>query len=343
MYTLKAAIVDGKGGLSVHEVPMPSYGEYQALVRIYYGATCAGTDIRILHGEHPNPISYPAILGHESVGRVIEKGSKVTTFKEGDLISRVGAPSMPQIGLSICWGGFSQYGVATDWQAMKNDGIQRNIWEKACVQKVIPAFVSDKEAPMIITWRETLSYTNRLGIKNNSAVLIAGSGANALAFICHCVYVGANVVVLGSSRRAQDAIRLGAKCSIDYKSDNVSQQLLDAFPSGINFIIDAVGSPIDVNAALPLLDKEGVVAVYGWNNRKTYGINPFFAKHSFNVYCDDYDESETHDEVLGRISEGKLKASDWYDTDHPIPLDQIASAYEKLGQRMAYKYLIDLS
>lgn len=341
--TVRAAIVDGKGGLEVREVPMPTFGEYQALVKLCYGATCAGTDTRIVRGGHPTPLSYPAILGHESVGRVVETGSRVRTFKEGDLISRVGAPAMPQIGVGVCWGGFAQYGVATDWQAMERDGLPRETWEKARVQKVIPPFVDERDAPMIITWRETLSYANRLGLRHGDTVLIAGSGANALAFVCHCVYADAAVTVLGNSDRGKDALRLGARRSIDYKSENIAGQLSEAFPAGIGAIIDAVGNAADVNAALPLLKKGGTVAVYGWNARAAYGINPFSARHSFGVYGDGYDEPETHDEVLKRISEGRLRASDWYDTGHPVPLVDIASAYEKLAKREAYKYLIDLA
>jgi len=340
---VKAAIVDGKGGLQVEEIPIPSFDAYQALVKLSYGATCAGTDLRILSGGHPYPIKYPAILGHESVGKVVEKGVKVRSFDVGDLISRVGAPPMPSIGLGACWGGFAQYGVATDWQAMKNDGIPQREWEKARVQKVIPTFVSEKEAPMIITWRETLSYTNRLGIPKGATVLITGSGANALAFVSHFVHAKDKVVVLGNKKRGGDALRLGAQASLDYRSAELFEQLYKVAPEKFDAIVDAVGNSTDVNIALPLLKPDGIIGVYGWNSRDSYGVNPFLATHSFYVYYDGYDESETHDEILERILEGSLNASDWYDLEHPIPLTDIASAYEKLSKRETYKCLIDLA
>ncbi|MCX7027153.1 MAG: zinc-binding dehydrogenase [Spirochaetes bacterium] len=339
---MKAAVVNEDGRLEIREIPLPEYNEYQALVKLCYGSTCAGTDLRILRKQHQNPLVYPSILGHESVGRICEMGTKVNFFKKGDLISRVGAPPMPEIGLGICWGGFAQYGIATDWQAMERDGIPREKWEKARVQKVIPDSVSEKDAPMMITWRETLSYANRVGVKPGDKILIAGSGANALAFICHCVYANAEVVMLGNRKRGNDAARLGARLSIDYKSDDISAQLLKVFPCGIDTIIDAVGYATNVNAALPLLKEDGTVAVYGWNSRVDYGINPFLAKRSFKVYCDGYDEPETHDEVLLRISEKRLCASDWYDEEHPVPLCDISSAYERLNSHESYKYLIDL-
>lgn len=46
-----------------------------------------------MDGLHPYPVTFPTILGHESVGRVVEIGSKVRNLQVGQLISRVGAPS----------------------------------------------------------------------------------------------------------------------------------------------------------------------------------------------------------------------------------------------------------
>jgi threonine dehydrogenase-like Zn-dependent dehydrogenase len=118
--------------------------------------------------------------------------------------------------------------------------------------------------------------------------------------------------------------------------------LREIFPEGIDVIIDGVGNSDNVNRALPLINEDATVAVYGWNDRKGYGINPFCTKNNFKVYCAGYDEPETHDEVIKRIREGKLKAEDWYDKKDPLPLDRIAEAYERLKNREAYKYLIDM-
>lgn len=75
---------------------------------------------------------------------------------------------------------------------------------------------------------------------------------------------------------------------------------------------------------------------------REYGLNPFLAAHSFRVYCDGYDEPETHDEVIRRIREGALDASLFYDMDAPVPLEKIAGAYADLRARRAVKYLVDL-
>jgi threonine dehydrogenase-like Zn-dependent dehydrogenase len=341
--TMFAAIADGKGSLTLRELPIPAFGDYQALVRLRFGATCAGTDLGIIDGRHPFPLPYPAILGHESVGEVLETGSKVRFLKPGDLVARVGAPAAAELGIGSAWGGFAQYGVATDWRAMEADGIPRELWEKTRVQKVIPPAVDAREAPMIITWRETLSCAHRIGVPPLSRVLVAGSGANALAFIAHFAHDGHTVISVGSGSRASDALRLGAACAFDYKAGDLAARLAEASEGRIDAIVDAVGAPAGVNLALPLLAEGGVVAVYGWHDRAGYALNPFAARRSFRVYCGGYDEPETHEEVLRRMASGALHASDWYDLERPVPLAGIAAAYDRLRRREAYKYLIDLS
>ena len=65
----------------VDDMPMPKYGEYDALVKIESCGVCNGTDTKIIHGDFKGIDTYPVVLGHEGVGRVVEKGSKVTNFE----------------------------------------------------------------------------------------------------------------------------------------------------------------------------------------------------------------------------------------------------------------------
>lgn len=337
---MKAAVLDKDAKLTVIDIKEPIIPEYGALVRIEYGSTCAGTDARLMRKQHPFYVPYPSVLGHESCGVIVKLNEKVRNFKIGDRISRVGTIANEEYG--ICWGGFAQYGIALDTMAMKEDGIDESKWFKNRVNKVIPSDIDPKDCPMIITWRETLSYFNRLNIKEGKNVLITGSGANSLAFVAHAVYNKNKVVVIGSKKRGEDAIRLGAIGSIDYHDDNIEEQLKEYFVDGIDAIIDGVGNSNNVNKALSLINTNAIIGVYGWNDRNGYGINPFATSKNFIVYNEGYDESETHDEVIKRIREGKLNACDWYDVKNPIKLDDIASAYERLKNREAYKFLIDL-
>lgn len=340
---MRAAVVNESGKLEIWEVPMPKPGPYEALVKICYGATCAGTDLHLMAGLHPHPVTFPTILGHESVGRVVEVGSKVKNFRVGQLISRVGAPGGLLPGLQSNWGGFAEYGLVRDHWQMRREGLEPELWNKSRVNQILHPAIDEKTAPMVITWRETLSYVNRLGVKGTHRVLVIGSGGNALSLTNHCCNQGAEVYVIGSPSRRGDYSTLPLEAYLSYKDENLKEQLQGLLKGhALDYIIDGVGGDATVNQTLPLLRDGGTLAVYGWNGRGSYGVNPFLAEHSFHIYANSYDEEESNAQVQSLILQGKLKADLWYDMEHPVPLEDIVAAYDRLSRHQALKYLIQL-
>lgn len=340
---MKAAVVTALGKLEVLDLPMPELGPYDVLCRMCYGSTCAGTDIHLMDGQHPYPVTFPTVLGHESVGRVVELGAKVKNYKLGDLVSRVGYPGDAKSGVFSNWGGFAEYGIAKDHWQMRRDGVEESQWTKYRVNQIIHPAIDEKTAPMIITWRETLSYDRRIGIGAGTRLLLIGSGANALAHCANAVNLGAEVTVVGSGKRRDDFEKLAICAFHNYRDEKLSERVLEKHRGEkFDMILDGVGASDNVNRLLPLLKKDGTLGVYGWNGRAGYAINPFNAANSFRLYSDGYDEEESNGEVQSMILQGKLDAGLWYDMDKPVPLENIANAYDSLRRHEALKYLIKL-
>lgn len=343
---MKAAVVTKSGRLTVWEVPEPAPGPYDVLCRMLWGATCAGTDIHLMDGLHPHPVSFPTILGHESVGRVVAVGSRVRNFREGDLVTRVGAPKnlLPDLGAN--WGGFAEYGIARDHRQMRADGLEKALWDPYRVNQTVDPDIDPRTAPMIITWRETLSYANRVGIGPGKTVLLIGSGANALSFAAHGCNLDARVIVIGSKKREALFRSFPIAEYLDYKGEGLMdwtrQALSRCGREEADILLDAVGGSDTANALLPLLKREGVFCNYGWNGRRSYGLNPFLAGGSFRVYGDGYDEEESNRQVQSLILQGKLTPEAWYNPGLPVPLSSISRAYDSLRRHEAVKYLIDL-
>jgi len=87
--TMKAAVVRKfKEPLAIEEVPIPTPGAGQILVRVAASGVCH-TDLHAADGDWPVKPMPPFIPGHEGVGYVAAVGSHVTHIKEGD---RVGVP-----------------------------------------------------------------------------------------------------------------------------------------------------------------------------------------------------------------------------------------------------------
>jgi threonine dehydrogenase-like Zn-dependent dehydrogenase len=338
---MKAAVVEKPGTLVVREVPEPVLGEYDALVDVLYGATCTGTDSHLVKGSFPFPIDYPAVLGHESVGRVVKLGKKVRNFRSGDTVTRVGMLPPADGSVGVCWGGFAERGIARDHWAMKADGRPESEWSGFRVNQVIPPGVDPRIAPMFTTWRETLSYLSRIRLPAGARVLVIGSGGNGLAFARHAVLLGAGQVwMVGSPRLRSAALGLGLAGLVDYAAADALAQLQSAAPSGFDLVIDAVGKAGQADRFLPAVAAGGTIGIYGLDDFASVSVSPRLARGSFTVWNGGYDEAETHQRVSELALQGRLAADAWYDPAKTWPLASIADAFQALWKKQGVKALI---
>lgn len=336
---MKAAVVESAGKLVVRDLPAPAMGDYEARCALLYGSVCAGTDTHLIHFH--TPFSYwmklPYILGHESVGEVVAVGAKVRNLKPGDRITRVGCPAVG--GVNSGWGGFAETGIATDWLAMQEDGVEG--WADKTVQQILPPDIDPAVGTLFITWRETLSYITRMGVGSGASVLVIGSGGNGLAFVSHARNLGAaRVTLVGSASRTREGQLAGATAVLDYRGQGCWEQAKTAAPGGgYDFVIDAVGKAEMVAAGQKCLKPGGMIGIYGLDECGKISLAP---GKTFTFYGGGYDEAETHDAVLKFYRAGKLNPAVWTDRTAVFTLDTIGEAFEAVRQRKLVKPLITL-
>jgi L-iditol 2-dehydrogenase len=82
---MKAMIVEDYDKMVVREVEKPAVEDSGVLLRVRACAIC-GSDIRIVHSGNSR-VQFPAIIGHEIAGEVVEVGKNVTKFKVGDRVA----------------------------------------------------------------------------------------------------------------------------------------------------------------------------------------------------------------------------------------------------------------
>lgn len=343
---MKAVILQRPKKLIIGEVPGPSPSEYDALCEILACAVCGGTDNHIVHG-HPyfkNKIKYPVILGHEAIGRVISCGKKVKYFKKGDLITRIINKLPRNSDYSLYHGAFAEKGIATDWQAMRDDGISEKIWQKYTINRVLPKDFDPIESTMIITWRETYSFLKRMNISKKETLLIIGSGANALAFADHCKNLNIQTIIIGNPERKKQFLNAAAKIVISYHEKNYIKILRKNGYKKIGAVIDTVGESQTLNKILPLLADKGKIGVYGLNDFPNYNLNSSLCQGDFLYFNgENYDESSSHNDIIRYIKERKLDAWDYLSKKHIYPLDKIEVALKAAEERKTIKSVIDFS
>src|SRR5437868_11322667 len=79
---------EAKSGAEIRQVPVPTYGPNDVLVKVKVASVC-GTDLHIYDWDQwaQNRIKPPLVPGHEFCGEVAAVGKNVTAVKEGDFVS----------------------------------------------------------------------------------------------------------------------------------------------------------------------------------------------------------------------------------------------------------------
>lgn len=338
---MKAAIAQSPGEIIVKQVPDPVIGDYDVLCETLAASICSGTDFHIVHNDPYHQVHYPVILGHEGIGRVLALGAKVRNFKKGDLITRIINRLPAGSGYAMQWGAFAEKSLATDWQAMRDDGLDESLWRPLTIHRVLPTGFDPVKSTMIITWRETFSFLKRLQPQTGQTMLLIGSGATALAFADHARNLGLRLLVIGGADRIEAFTKSGAKLFVSYKDKEYFNKLKAEMVSGTDIIIDAIGNSKTLNEILPLLKKSGKIGVYGLDGHLDYKIDIAQAAGDFSYYDGQiYDEGSAHDEIIDFIEEKKLNAWDYLDKNHIYPFEQIKDALAASHGRKVLKSVI---
>jgi len=343
---MKAAVVEKRGVLNIWDVPEPSINDYQALVKIKACSLCNGTDGKIVDGKLLFVREYPTILGHESVGEVIEVGRKVKRYKKGDMVFRPGIVYENKDPLGSSWGGFAEYGMVNDMFAQKEDGIPVSPF--ATMQQVIPleTGVNAIDATMLITYKEALSFLQNFGVGPGKSVVIWGTGPVSLSFILFSKLLGAYPVICCGRRDSAltDAEKMGADKTVNINSqDSVKAVMEYTDGRGADRVIDGVGDFSIVQNSIPMVARFGEIGIYGIaptdeenKQESLVNIGGRYAPYAIRVLGPD--ESAAHEQMMALVKMGMVNAHAL--VDEVIGLADIAKGFDMIRNKKARKVVV---
>jgi len=343
---MKSLVVDENGKLSVEEVPVPKYNEFQVLVKMESCGVCNGTDLKLIHSTFKGFNTYPAILGHEGVGRVVEKGSRVKNFEIGDCIL---LPFLEEKSGNFFsgWGAFSEYAVVGDWKAMVEGGKgpgMPEFSEAYYAQQVVPKDINPVSASMIVTFREVLSAIKRFGFKENNSLVVFGAGPVGLSFIRFAKLLGLGPIIVFDivEEKLQEAASMGADYTFNSKCKDVREEVRIICPEGVDFVVDAVGFNQLINQGMELVKYNGKICCYGISPKLNMELDwskaPYNWTLQFIQWPSKLEEAEAHTQILSWIKMGVLNPDDFI--SDVIGFEGIIDAFKMVEERKAKKKIV---
>ena len=341
---MKAALVEAPGKLVVREIPMPEMGPYNALVRIEACSLCNSTDLKIIERHFVSQIPLPLVLGHESVGTIIDVGDKVRCYEAGQRVLRPCAEYAPSHArIASAWGGLAQYGLVTDqaaWCADHPGEKPGGMWAK---QQIIPHDIDPAEATAIITLKETLYAARALGIDQTTRAAIVGTGPVGRTFTFWAHRMGAPfLAVFGRRERwCHNFVDLGADNYVAGGKPCLEDKAGDCRAGSFDRVVEAVGSTEALEDALALIRPDGVVGNYGVSPENDAGSDRVRAARQAGRIVDlPVREEEVHEELLGLVESGEVVLGEWI--SHRLPLSDIHEGLRLLREKQAIKVVIEL-
>lgn len=343
---MRAVAVTKPGEVELVEVPAPEPGPYQALVRTELAVLCNATDAKLVAGHFPGVERYPLLLGHEGAGIVQRVGPKVRSFAAGD--RAVGGLVLDPPGgrFASGWGGFCEYTLVTDHDAMVADGVAdaAHGWAEVHeIQRRVDPDVPPAEAALLCTWREVWGGLGDFHLVPGDRVLIFGAGPVGLSFVKlgRLAGLGWIGVVDPLPHKREKARAMGADLVLA-----PDDPALDALPRTLgrplDAVIDAVGRAALVNRALPLLKLGGSICVYGVLSEPSFAVEKARGPYNFNVFVHQWPtrarERAAQGPLCDLVRRGKLAARDF--VTHEFPVERIGEALAAVARGEVLKCLL---
>jgi len=253
---MKALQIIGYGDvgkqLKVNNIDKPKVSDNKVLIEVH-GASVNPIDYKIVQGalKQLNKLEFPAPIGFDVAGEIVEVGRNVKDFKVGDQVYSRVPTNEP--------GSIAEY-IAVD----------------STVVTLKPQNVSYNEAAGFpLVGLTTIQAFNWAKLKKGDKVLIhAGSGGIGTFAIQYAKSQGAFVYTTTSTKNVKWVKELGADVVIDYKKENYLDVVKD-----VDIVYDTLGGDYTEDAFKVIKVGGSVASLVGPIDKETaveLGLNPVF-------------------------------------------------------------------
>lgn len=251
------------------QAPTPRAGPGEAILRVDTVLTC-GTDLKIYRRGHPL-VRSPQILGHEFAGEIMETGTGMKRFQEGDRIVAVnsapckrcfyckkGEPNLCTM-LNERLLGFSEPGGYAEFVRIPKHILAVNAYP-------LPSNVPIEEMAMLEPLACAVHGNEESGMRKDDLVAIIGGGPIGLLHVALAKTAGAGRVICVDHHdsKLEIARNLGADVTVAARGAEAVETVKELTEGrGVDVAIEATGRPEAWSRAFDMVRKGGTAVFFG--------------------------------------------------------------------------------
>ncbi|RKT55596.1 zinc-dependent alcohol dehydrogenase [Saccharothrix australiensis] len=274
--TMRAALYHGARDIRVEEVPVPTTGPGEVLIRVLRSGV-RGTDAaewtsgpKTFPAARRHPVSGhlgPLIPGHEFVGEVVE-ADPTSDLAVGDLVA-----SGAGIWCGRCRrcreGRTNQCAAYRTLGLNVHGGMAEFVAAPSRTLRRVPAGLSADHAALAQPLAVGVHAARRSGARDGDTVVVIGAGAIGSFVLAALKHLGTGevLVVDHPGRRLDRASRLGADHVLP-PSETLDADVVDALGGAPDVVVEASGAPGQLAAALRTVTDGGRVLAVGVPERQ---------------------------------------------------------------------------
>lgn len=302
---IKSVKLEAPNQVSIQNVPLPSKKIDEVLIKVESVGIC-GSDIGAYKGINPL-VTYPRILGHEIVGKVLECGNNMpNNIKIGDRVIvdpyiYCGKCYPCSIGRTNCCADLKVIGVHI------NGGMQEIISHPAHLITKVPDNVSLELLPLAEPLTIALHAIHRTNVKTGEFVTIIGAGAIGLMTALATKLYGATPILIDIlDKRLDYAKSIGIPYTINSLKENALEIIMKITNKQLSqVVIEASGANESIQNTLKYSSFAGRIALTGWPKKETALPTNIITLKELDIYGSRTSKGE-FEEALYLLSSGKF-------------------------------------
>ena len=268
-----------RGCVEIREIDRPKIGPEDVLLEVANVGVC-GSDLHQWTADHSWPVNYPVVLGHEFGGHIIELGSGVQGWQEGDrVVSETAAiidrdNPMTRRGLYNLDPTRKGFGYGVDGAMTKFVRVPARILHH--VPEQLPFEQACLTEPCCVAYNAVVRNAR---IEPGDRVVVLGPGTIGILCAAMAKLCGAEVAIVGLEQdRGRLEIARSYGCEIiigDCKPWATERDGL-----GCDGVIDAAGASATLEIALQIVRPAGWVSKVGWGPQPLgFNLDPLVQKN----------------------------------------------------------------